>query len=147
MNIETSLSFFPIFDTATPSLISIMIYLCIKRFQIGPSNIILFFLGITHDILFGSNLGVSSVFFLLMKYLSEHISLDFINKKNDEDWIFFTLVFLISFFITFLINILINLNIPDLSPILFHVGITLIIFPFINLSIDFVYFITKLIKN
>ena len=69
------------------------------------------------------------------------------NKKYEEDWLYFTFIFVSSFTIIFFINILINLRVPDLSPILYHVGITLILFPFINVSIDLVHFITKLFKN
>ena len=147
MNIEVSLSFFPMFNIATPSLVSVAIYLCIKKFNIVPSNLNLFFLGLLIDILFGGNLGSSSIFFLLLKYFTGFVSIDINSKKYEEDWLYFTLIFVISFFIIFLINMIANLTVPDLSPILYHVGITLIIFPIINISIDLVYFITKLLKN
>ena len=52
-----------------------------------------------------------------------------------------------TFTLVFLINMLINFTVPDLSPILFHVGITLIMFPIVNITIDLVHFITKLFKN
>jgi hypothetical protein len=147
MNIEVSLSFFPVFNTATPSLVSIIIYLCIKKFYIVPSNLNLFFLGIFNDIFLGGNLGSSSTFFLLFKYLSELTNINITNKKYEDDWLYFTLIFVTSFIVIFLINILINLRVPDLSPILYHVGITLILFPIINVIIDLVHFITKLFKN
>ena len=147
MNIESSLSFFPIFNTATPSLVSVIIYLCIKKFNLVPSNLNLFFIGVLIDIFFGGNLGSSSIFFLLFKYLTQFESIDIINKKYEEDWLYFTLIFVVSFSVIFLINMLINLRVPDFSPILYHVGITLIIFPVINISIDLVCFIIKLFKN
>ena len=147
MNIEISLSFFPIFNTATPSLVSVIIYLCIKKFNIVPSNLNLFFIGVLNDIFFGGNLGSSSIFFLLFKYLTEFVSIDITNKNYEKDWLYFTLIFISSFALTFLINMLINLRVPDFSPILYHVGITLIIFPIINISIDLVYFLLKLFKN
>ena len=147
MNIEVSLSFFPIFNTATPSLVTVIIYLCIKKFNVVPSSLNLFFLGVLHDIFFGGNLGSSSIFFLLFKYFTEFVSVDINDKKYEEDWFYFTLIFVISFSIIFSINMLINFRVPDLSPILYHIGITLIIFPIINISIDLIYFITKLLKN
>ena len=131
------------FNIATPSIVSVVIYLCIKKFNVVPSNLNLFFLGLLIDIFFGSNLGSSSIFFLLFKYFIEFVSIDMISKKYEEDWLYFTLIFVV----TFLINMIANLRVPDLSPILYHVGITLIIFPIINISIDLVYFITKLLKN
>ena len=147
MNIEVSLSFFPIFNTATPSLVTVIIYLCIKKFNVVPSYLNLFFLGVLHDIFFGGNLGSSSLFFVLFKYFTEFVSVDINDKKYEKDWLCFTLIFIISFIVIFLINMLVNFRIPDLSPILYHVGITLTIFPIINMSIDLIYFITKLLKN
>ena len=147
MNIEVSLSFFPMFNIATPSIVSVVIYLCIKKFNVVPSNLNLFFLGLLIDTFFGSNLGSSSIFFLLFKYFTEFVSIDMISKKYEEDWLYFTLIFVVTFSTIFLINMIANLRVPDLSPILYHVGITLIIFPIINISIDLVYFITKLLKN
>ena len=147
MNIEVSLSFFSIFNTATPSLVSVVIYLCIKKFNVVPSNLNLFFLGVLNDVFFGGNLGSSSIYFLLFKYFTEFVSIDLNNKKYEEDWLYFTLIFVTSFTIIFSINMFANLRVPDLSPILYHVGITLLIFPIINISIDLIYFITKLLKN
>ena len=147
MNIEVSLSFFPIFNTATPSLVTVIIYLCIKKFNVVPSYLNLFFLGVLYDIFFGSNLGSSSIFFLLFKYFTEFVTMDINDKKYEEDWLFFTLIFVISFTVIFSINMLVNFRVPDFSPILYHVGITLIIFPIINISIDLIYFVTKLLKN
>jgi cell shape-determining protein MreD len=147
MNIEVSLSFFPIFNTATPSLVSVVIYLCIKKFNVEPSNLNLFFLGVLNDIFFGGNLGSSSIFFLLFKYFTEIVSININNKKYEEDWLYFTVIFVVVFTIIFSINIFVNFRVPDLSPILYHVGITLIIFPIINISLDLIYFITKLLKN
>ena len=147
MNIEASLSFFPIFNTAAPSLVSIIIYLSIKKFNIVPSIFNLFLLGVLNDIFFGGNLGSSSMFFLFFKYLTEIVSVNINNKKYEEDWLYFTLIFSSTFTLVFLINMLINFTVPDLSPILFHVGITLIMFPIVNISIDLVHFIIKLFKN
>ena len=57
------------------------------------------------------------------------------------------MIFLSSFCIVFFMNILLNLSIPDLSPVFYYVGTTLIIFPIINLSFDFIFFITRLLKS
>jgi len=112
-----------------------------------PSNLVLFFLGIINDVIFGGNIGTNSIQLLLIKIFTERLSFEDINKKNDEDWIYFTLIFITSFSIIFLINTIANVSIPDLSPILFHIGVTLIIFPIINLSLDFIYFITNILKS
>ena len=75
-------------------------------------------------------------------------AMDIVKKfKNQEDWIYFTIIFIFSFGIVFLINLVINLSIPELSPIFFHVGITLILFPLINISINFFSFISRLFKS
>lgn len=147
ISIETSLIFFPLFDIATPSLISIIIYFFIKKFNFPPSNFILFLLGVLNDIFFGGNLGLSSLYFLLIKYLTERLSLENFKKQYEQDWLCFTIIFIISFGIIFLVNMLANFTIPDFSPILYHIGITLIIFPLLNVGIDIVSFITRLVKN
>ena len=135
------------FEISTPNLISIVIYFCIVRFNINPSNIILLFTGFLHDIMIGNNLGTSSIFLLLLKYFTERIILEKINEKNREEWIYFTIIFICSFSIVFLINLLISFSLPELSPIFFHVGITLILFPFVNISLNFFSFISQLIKS
>ena len=69
------------------------------------------------------------------------------NKINQEEWIFFNLIFVFSFVIVFLLNIVINLSVPELSPTFFHIGITLILFPIINFGINFFSFVTHFIKS
>jgi len=147
INIEISFGFFLMFDNSTPSLLSIVIYLCLRKFSIHLSSFSLFTLGLLYDVLIGANIGISSMFFLLIKYFTEHLKLSFIDNESNDDWIRFTFIFISSFVITFLLNIIVNLNIPDFSPVLFHLGATLIIFPFLVLSINFINSITKLIKN
>ena len=147
LNFQKSLSFFSMFEISTPNLISIVIYLCIVRVNINPSNIILFLIGFFHDIVIGNNLGTTSIFLLLFKYFIDRIILEKINKKNQEEWIYFTIIFIFSFSIVFLLNLLISFSLPELSPIFFHVGITLILFPIINISINFFSFISRLFKS
>ena len=147
LNFQTSLSFFSIFEISTPSLVSIVIYLCIVRFNINTSNIILFLAGFFHDIIIGNNLGTTSIFLLLFKYFIDRIILEKINKKNQEEWIYFTIIFIFSFIIVFLLNLIISFSLPELSPIFFHVGITLILFPIINISINFFIYVSRLIKS
>ena len=53
---------------STPSLVSVIIYLCIKKFNVVPSNLNLLLIGVLNDIFFGGNLGSSSIFYLLFKY-------------------------------------------------------------------------------
>ena len=147
LNFQISLSFFSVFNISNPSLISIVIYLCIVKFNLNPSNIILFLTGLLHDIMIGNNLGITSIFLLLLKYLTYSLILKKINKKNQEEWIYFTIIFIFSFSIVFLINLLISFSLPELSPIFFHIGITLILFPILNISLNFFSFISQLIKS
>ena len=147
INFEKSLSFFPLFKIASPSLISITIYIFIKKLNMKPSYLILFLVGFFNDILLGSNLGTTSIFLLLIKFFSESLLFDNFNKNNQQDWISFTVTFLASFCIVFFINILLNSSLPDLSPVFYYVGTTLIFFPIINLSINFIFFIKKLFKS
>ena len=146
LNIESSLRFLTFFEEASPSILSIMMYIFLRKLSINLSNLMLFTLGILYDVLFAENIGTSSLFFLVIKYITQHINYKYINDNN-EDWIYFTIIFISSFFIKFIFIIFLNMKIPDFNPILFHIGITLIIFPFIVVGIKFIYFVTKLIKN
>ena len=147
LNFQISLSFFSMFETSTPSLISIVIYFCIIRFNVNPSNIILLITGLLHDIINGNNFGITSVFLLLFKHFTNSLVLEKINKDNQEEWIYFTIIFIITFCIVFLFNLIINFSLPELSPIFFHIGITLILFPIINMSINFFSYVLGLIKS
>ena len=147
LNLQISLSFFPFFEISTPSLISIVIYMCIIKFNINPSNVTLFLTGFFHDIMIGNNFGITSIFLLLLKYFTNRLILEKINKENQDEWIYFTIIFVLSFSIVFLFNLIINLSLPDLSPIFFHIGITLILFPIVNISINFFSYISRLIKS
>ena len=147
LNFQISLSFFSMFEIATPSLISIVLYLFIVRFNINSSNIILLLTGFLHDIMIGNNIGITSIFLLLFKFFTNSIILEKINKDNQGEWIYFTIIFISTFSIVFLLNLLISLSLPELSPIFFHVGITLILFPIINYSINFFSYVSRLIKS
>ena len=147
LNIEVSLSFFLIFNTATPSLVSIIIFLFIKKFNYIPSNLNLIFIGLLNDVFLGNNLGLTSIYFLLFKFLTENIRINITDKKHEEDWLYFTIIFVIAFTVTLLINMLLNLKIPDLSPILYYIGITLVTFPIVNIILNSFYFIQRLFKS
>ena len=135
------------FETSTPSLISIVIYLSIVRFNINPSNIILLLTGLFHDIMIGNDFGTTSIYLLLFKFFTYNIILKKINKDNQEEWIYFTVIFIFSFSIVFFTNLIISFSLPELSPIFFHIGITLILFPIIKIGINFITFISRLIKS
>ena len=147
LNFQISLSFFSMFETSTPNLISIVIYLCIVRFNINPTNIILLITGLLHDILNGNNFGITSIFLLLFKYFTNSIILKKIHKDNQGEWIYFTIVFIFTFSSVFLFNLLISFSVPETSPIFFHIGITLILYPIINISINFFSYVSQLIKS
>ncbi len=135
------------FETSTPSLISIIIYLCIVRFNIKLSNIILLLTGFMHDVMIGNNLGITSIFLLLLKFFISNIVLEKVNKDNQEEWVYFTIVYIFSFVIVFLFNLIISFSLPELSPIFFQIGITLIFYPIINISINLFSFVSQLIKS
>ena len=147
INLEKSLSFFSLFETVAPNIISIILYLLMIKFNMNPSNTLLFFLGLTNDIMSGDNIGTTSIFLLLLKFFSGSIFLEKITNNKKEEWLSFTIIFIFSFSIVFIINVIANFSIPDLGPVFFHIGITLILFPIINISINFFTFVTQLIKS
>jgi len=147
INFEKALGFFSVFNSSTPSLVSIAIYLCIRKLNFTPSNMLMLTLGILNDIIASVNLGISSIFFLLIKLLSENLSSLNLDNNSQQSWFSFTIIFSLSIVTIILIKIVINLSIPDINPLLFHIGTTLILFPIINLGIDLMFFIFKLIKT
>ena len=147
INFQKSLSFFSLFETVTPNIISIVLYLLMIRFNINPPNSLLFFLGLANDIMSGDNLGTTSMYLLLLKFFTKSVMLEKFTNNKKEEWISFTIIFIFSFTIVFTIHLIINLSLPDMGPIFFHIGITLILFPIINISINFFSFITQLIKS
>tara|TARA_B100001939_G_scaffold270353_1_gene238014 strand:+ start:276 stop:605 length:330 start_codon:yes stop_codon:yes gene_type:complete len=108
---------------------------------------ILLLAGFFHDIMIGNNFGITSIFLLLLKYFTNSLILEKVNKDNQEEWIYFTIIFILSFSIVFLISLIISFSLPELSPIFFHVGITLILYPLINISINFFGFVSRLFKS
>ena len=146
-NFEKSLSFFSLFKTATPSFISVVIYIFIKKINIKPSYMILFLIGFLNDVMLGNNLGNTSIFLLLIKFFSESLLFENVNKNDQQDWITFTQIFMASFSIVFILNIVLNLSVLDLSPVFYYIGMTLIFFPIINFSVNFIFFITRLLKS
>ena len=95
----------------------------------------------------GDNIGITSIFLLMLKFFSNSIFLEKISNNKKEEWLFFTIIFIFSFTVVFIINVIANLSVPDLGPIFFHIGITLILFPVINIGINFFIFVTQLIKS
>ena len=147
INFEVSLNLFSIFDYSPPSLISIIIFISIRKYSINYSNFILFILGLIYDIILGVNLGSNTILFLLIKYLTHYIKSSFSINNNNNDWFYFTGVFLTSFLIIFLINIFLNMVIPDFGPVLFHIGITLIFFPLILIFLNLINFLTNFLEK
>jgi len=147
INFEKSLGYFSVFNSGAPSLISIAIFICIRKLNLNPSNILIFFLGVLNDIIAGVNLGISSIFFLLIKLLTENLSIFRLNDNNQQTWLSFTIVFSLSFIVIILLNIGINSSFFDINPLLFHMGTTLIFFPIINAGYDLIFFISRLIKT
>ena len=147
INLEISLNLFSFFDYSPPSLISIIIFISIRKYSINYPNHILFILGIIYDVILGVNLGSSTILFILIKYFTYYVQIRFSINNYNNDWFYFTCVFVISFLIIFFINIFLNLVIPDFSPLLFHTGVTLIFFPLILMFLNLINFITNFLKK
>ena len=62
INFQKSLSYFSLFETGAPNIISIILYLLMRKFNMNPSNTLLFFLGLTNDVMSGDNIGITSIF-------------------------------------------------------------------------------------
>ena len=131
-----SLNFLTIFKISQPYLIVIVIFLLLRNSKISLSSILLVFFGAIFDIITGTNLGIHSLFFLLIKVFIEIYEIKFKISNKFGEWILFSLVYFSSLVITKFVFILLTLKIPDVFSILFNLGSTLLIFPIIQFLIN-----------
>ena len=57
----------------------------IKKFNYILSNFNLICIGLLNDVFLGNNLGLTSIYFLLFKYLTENIRINIADEKHEDD--------------------------------------------------------------
>ena len=134
--VQISLNFLSFFFISQPYLMIIFLFLFIKRSDNPPSALILILVGIFYDLITGTQLGIHSFFFILVKILTFYFEERFKISKFYGEWILFSIVYSFSLIITKAVFILINLKLPDFYAISFNLGFTLLIFPLISFLIN-----------
>ena len=92
--------------------------------------------GLLYDLIIGGLIGVHSLFFLILKFLTVNFNFsDKVLKKYGE-WFLFSFSYIMSLLIMKVIFVIVNFKFPDIYAISFNVGTTLLLFPVILFLID-----------
>ena len=128
--IELSLAQWPIFHGAAPNLSLIFIYyVMIYHNKLLPIFSI-FFIGIVSDFLFSDLLGGRATALMLLAYVMQLRMLRLEQSDFGQLWFDFAISFTLVSLFQLVLFTLLNMAIPSLSPILFQIGVTLILLPF-----------------
>ncbi|MDB2390193.1 rod shape-determining protein MreD [Alphaproteobacteria bacterium] len=141
---EGALASWPIFFGATPLLSLIFIYwMTIYHSKLMPV-LTIFIMGLLSDILFSDLIGGRATSYML---LALFMNMRMSDPQDDEFlkvWINFVFaVIAVMLFQLFFFSI-INLAVPSLSPMLFQIGVTIILFP---IAYIFLFAISNLLER
>ncbi len=128
--IELGLAEWPIFHGAAPNLSLIFIYyVMIYHDKLLPIFSI-FLIGIVSDLFLSDLLGGRATALMLLAYFMQLRILRLQQSDFGELWVDFAISFTLVSLFQLVLFVLLNMAIPSLSPILFQVGVTLILLPF-----------------
>ena len=143
--VQMSLNFLTIFKISQPYLIVIIIFLLLRNSKNKVSAMLLIFFGIIFDVLTGTILGMHSIFFFLIKFFLDVYEIKFKISKKMGEWILFSIVYFSSLLVSKFVFILVTFKIPDMFSVIFNLGSTLLIFPFIRFFINLPKFFFNLV--
>ena len=127
--IELGLAQWPIFHGAAPNLSLIFIYyLMIYHNKLLPIFSI-FFIGIVSDLLLSDLLGGRATALMLLAYFMQLRILRLQQSNFGQLWADFVVSFILVLLFQLVLFVILNMAIPSLSPILFQIGVTLILLP------------------
>ena len=127
--IELGLAQWSIFHGAAPNLSLIFIYYVrIYHGKLLPIFSI-FFIGIISDLLLSDLLGGRAAALMLLTYFMQHRILRLQQSDFGQLWVDFAISFILVSLFQLVLFVLLNMVFPSLSPILFQLGITLILLP------------------
>ena len=117
----------------------------IKKLKKSNFNYFVDFFGAIFDIITGTILGMHSIFFFLIKFFLDVYEIKFKISKKMGEWILFSIVYFSSLLVSKLVFILVTFKIPDMFSVIFNLGSTLLIFPFIRFLINLPKFFFNLV--
>ena len=128
--IELGLAQWPIFHGAAPNLSLIFIYyVMIYHIKLLPICSV-FLIGIISDLLFSDLLGGRATALMLLAYVMQHRMFRLQQSDFGQLWFDFAVSLTLVLFFQLALFVLLNMAIPSLNPILFQIGVTLILLPF-----------------
>ncbi|MDC1382646.1 rod shape-determining protein MreD [Candidatus Puniceispirillum sp.] len=128
--IELGLAHWPIFHGAAPNLSLVFIYyVMIYHSKLLPIFSI-FLIGIFGDFLFSDLLGGRASALMLLAYVIQYRISRLQQSDFGELWLDFSISFTLISLFQLVLFMLINMAIPSLNPILFQIGVTLLLLPF-----------------
>lgn len=141
---EGTLASWPVFYGAVPLLSLIFIYwLTLYHSKLMPF-ITIFIMGLLSDILFSSLIGGRATSYML---LALFMNLRVTDPQDDEFlkvWVNFVFAVMAVMLFQLIFFSVINFSIPSLSPMMFQIGVTLILFP---IAYVFLFAISNLLER
>ena len=127
--LELAVAQWPVFFGSAPNLSLIFIYcMIIYHGNYMPISTI-FLMGIIGDFLLSDLLGGRATSFMLLAYVMQLRLVRLQQSDFGQLWVDFALSCAVISLFQLLLFSLVNFAIPSLSPILFQIGVTLILFP------------------
>ena len=127
--LELAVAQWPIFYGSAPNLPLIFIYYMIIYHGKYMPIFTIFLMGIIGDFLLSDLLGRRATSFMLLAYVMQLRLLRLQQRDFGQLWVDFAISCAAVSLFQLLLFSLVNFAIPSLSPILFHIGATLILFP------------------
>jgi len=132
---EGSLGLWSLFYGSTPLLLLVFLYWMMLHYEKFVSVLLPFLIGLISDILFPGILGGRATAYILVFYYVSFRRVKLLQSDFMQIWLDFMIVVTGVVVFQLLIFLLLNFAIPALTPILFQVGTTLILFPIAYLTL------------
>ena len=138
--VEGGLALWPVFYGATPMLSLIFLYWIALHHEKYVLLLTGFLIGLTSDILFSDLLGGRSTAYIVMLFTMNWRRQKLLQGDFRDIWVeFAATVFGVVLFQLVVFSTL-NLAIPALTPVIFQIGVTMILFPIGYVILSTLYF-------
>ena len=138
--VEGGLALWPVFYGATPMLSLIFLYWIALHHEKYVLLVTGFLIGLTSDILFSDLLGGRSTAYIVMLFAMNWRRQKLLHGDFRDIWVEFGItVFGVVLFQLVVFSTL-NLAIPALTPVIFQIGVTMILFPIGYVVLSAIYF-------
>ena len=134
---EGSLGLWSFFYGATPLLSLVFLYWMMLHYEKFVPVFLVFVIGLISDILFSDILGGRATAYILAFYYVDFRRVKLLQGDFMQIWLDFAIVVTGVMMFQLMMFSLLNLAIPAVTPILFQIGSTLILFPIGYLTLFF----------